>query len=69
MSYLNAKSFDTAREVFPVLNVCARTSLLSRLDAMMGARTGEKPTPLTNCPEHLFSTDSDKMDAARRMDG
>jgi len=69
MAYVDIKSFAEARAIPLSLNISARSSLLNELDFRMAAQFKRKSIAMANCPEHLYSTDDDKLAAARLANG
>lgn len=69
MSIQSAISMLNARPVSFPSNVPVRTGLLAELDRKMENASKVSAKAHTNCPEHLYSIDADKMDAARGLDG
>ncbi len=74
MAYVDAKSFSHSLEIqtptlMKALNICPRTALLGELDNRMAAHIKSTRTALSNCPEHLFSIDEDRLAAARMANG
>ena len=65
----SAKTFTAAHPVSFPTNLPARTGLLAELDRKMARVSKAIAKARPNCPEHLYSIDTDKMDAARRLDG
>jgi len=74
MAYVDVKSFSPSHKtkapsLLKALNICPRTALLGELDSRMAALALVPQRVLRNCPEHLFSIDTDKLSVARLANG
>ncbi len=73
MTHVNVHSFSDARPASREMREDARSFVLDELEARMRSfcariDLARRPGARSNCPEHLFCTDAQKLAAARRLD-